>query len=441
MIIRRFLEWFTASQGEERIEAAQAFCEAFVQRVPALIDHPDCESVLTLILDDVPAVRRVLAESLAGFEYAPRHIIVGLANECSDISIPVLGRSPLLTDADLIDCLAIGDDSAQSAICLRDTVSVLVSAAIAEIGCLNAVSLLLKNPGAALLASSMARIAERFGHDHILRQLLLDRDDLPVSVRYTLVVNISQDLIKFVNSCGWVEGSRARRLMMEASEQSVIGLSNSIAFCHTLELVETLRNKGQLTPSLLLRGLLCTHLNLFEASLSVLAQMPFERVSSLLQQKNGINFTAVYRRAKMPESLELTFKAAYSAALSMQGDISKVIEPRISRSVVRHVLLAVGQTELANNIKIIGLLRRLDVEAAKDEARYISAQILSLPDIFETNTSLENKDSIIDFSSLENELIEFAGDQTRAHENIDNAQANAFDESDILNLSDFKRAA
>ena len=84
MIIRRFLEWYTVSQVDERVEAAQAFCDAYMQRVPELINHPDCDSVFTLMLDDAsPSVRRVIAEALAGFEYAPRHIIIGLADRKS----------------------------------------------------------------------------------------------------------------------------------------------------------------------------------------------------------------------------------------------------------------------------------------------------------------------------------------------------------------------
>ncbi len=443
MIIRRFLEWYTVSEADERAEAAQAFCDAFVQRVPELINHPDCEAVLTIILDDRSSnVRRVLAEALAGYEHAPRHIIVGLANECSDISIPVLGRSPLLSDADLIDCMAIGDDGAQSAICLRNDISVSVSAAIAEIGCLNAVSLLLKNAGAVLVASSLARIAERFGQDNDIRQLLLKRYDLPVAVRYALVINISQDLINFVNSCGWTEGARARRLMQEANEQATISLANTIADHQALELVETLRSKGQLTPSLLLRSLLSMHLNLFEAALAVLAQMPVERVSSLLRQKNGINFTAIYRRAKMPETLELAFKAAYSGALNVHDTDINGTEPKLSRKIVRHVLLAVGQTALAENLKIMGLLRRLDSEAAKEEARYVSAQILSMPDPIEMEAATENENSVIDLSALEYELIEYAGGKTLGHESSGIQPIEILNgDLETLDLSNFKRAA
>ncbi len=68
-------------------------------------------------------MRRALAEAFASAPDAPHHIVLGLADDQSDISSIVLGRSPVLSDSDLIDCAAIGDAIAQSAIALRPVVS------------------------------------------------------------------------------------------------------------------------------------------------------------------------------------------------------------------------------------------------------------------------------------------------------------------------------
>jgi uncharacterized protein (DUF2336 family) len=440
MIIRQFLEWFTVSEVSERVEAAQAFCDAFIQRVPEIINHPDSEAVLMLILDDPSyAVRFVLAESFAGFEYAPRHIIVGLVNQCSDISIPVLGRSLILTDADLIDCLAVGDNATQSAIALRSEVSAPISAALAEVGCINAVDLLLKNSGATLSSSSLARIAERFGDDNYIRELLLQREDLPIAVRYLLVVNISADLMKFVESCGVTEGARARRLMVDANEHATIRLAQSICQTQTIELADTLRRKKQLTPSLLLRSLLCTDLKLFEAALSLLAHIPVEQIQSLLRQKHGTSFMAIYRRAQMPKSLEIAFKTAYLGAIEALKASYKNEYSTLSRAIIGRVLLAVAQEDDTNNIKLMGFLRRLESDAACKEAKNISAQILSIPSLIQ----LEGETTYvqIDFKALECELIEFASDHSKSDEQLSISTAIDDNESNILDLEIYKIAA
>ncbi len=445
MIIRQFLEWFTASDIDERVEAAQAFCDAFIQRVPDIINNPDSEAVLTLILDDPsPAVRYVLAESFAGYEYAPRHIIVGLASQTSDISIPVLGRSLLLTDADLIDCLAVGDNAAQSAIALRGEVSAPISAALAEVGCINAVELLLKNESAIISNCSLARIAERFGNDSYIIELLLQREDLPVSVRYSLVVNISADLIKFVESCGVTEGARARRIMIDTSENLTIKLAQSICEAQTIDLAETLRRKKQLTPSLLLRSLLCADVKLFEAALSILAHIPINQIHSLLRQKHGTSFVAIYRRAQMPKSLEVAFKTAYLGAVEALKIDYKNESPVLSRGIIGRVLLAVAQENDANNMQLIGLLRRLESDAARAEAKNISAQILSMPN----SIQLEVKSNYIqiDLKAFECELLEFASENSAGEKNKCNDQKFILPiigdaESDILDLDIYKMAA
>ena len=70
---------------------------------------------------------------------------------------PMLPRScsPLLSDAELVECAATADAFAQSAIALRPWVSAQVAAALAEVGARKALITLAVNPGADLLEFSM----------------------------------------------------------------------------------------------------------------------------------------------------------------------------------------------------------------------------------------------------------------------------------------------
>ncbi len=437
MIIRQFLEWFTVSDVSERVEAATTFCDAYTQRLPELYNHADVEPALTVILDDIsPEVRRVLAEALAGFEHAPRHIIIGLAQDTSDISVPVLGRSLVLNDADLIDCLAIGDDAAQSAIALRGDISAQLAAAIAEIGCAYAIELLLKNPDAIISAISLARMAERFGHDADLRQALLRRQDLPIGVRYALVIRISSDLMCFANTYGVADNERSKRLIAEAHEKATLHLASEVCDNQVLDLVNTLRIKAQLTPSLLLRSLLCGQSVLFETALSALADMPLERVRSLCRQKTGAGFAAVYRRAKIPATLELAFKTAYREVVDMDYQLQETL---LVRPIIRRVLLSISQVPSVENNKLVGLLHRLDSEAAKEEARAFSSQILAEPEMLQIEADAP---LLIDFVALETEIFDFAQDIQADEANIlDLTVHQCVKNTDQIYLSDYKKAA
>ncbi len=181
----------------------------------------DAERVLTQFLDDPsPLVRRAMAEVFARASNAPHHIVLALADDQSDISSIVLGRSPILSDSELIDCAAIGDPIAQSAIALRPLLSVAVAAALAEVGAREALISLAVNSSVELPEFSMRRMIERFGFDGELREALLGRRNLPAPLRADLVGATANALGEFVTSCDWLSPERAQRLIREARDQA-----------------------------------------------------------------------------------------------------------------------------------------------------------------------------------------------------------------------------
>ena len=98
----------------------------------------------------------------------------------------MLARSPLLSDAELVDCAATSDAFAQSAIALRPSVPAPVAAALAEVGVCEAQISLALNPGAEVLEFSFRRMIERYGHDADLRAALLARPNLSAALHSDL---------------------------------------------------------------------------------------------------------------------------------------------------------------------------------------------------------------------------------------------------------------
>ncbi len=409
MFIRQFLEWFTLAAVDERIEAVETFCAAYADKHVGLVNHPDTEAALALILDDPSSqVRLAMAHALAGIDFAPRHIMVALANDHSDVSAVVLAHSNLLTEADLVDCLAVGDDRAQIAIAMRRPLVVTVAAAIVEIGCLNAVLTLLKNDQAELQSFSLARVAERFGEDGHVRQILLARQDLPITVRHALVIRLSENLMQFVSAFGWTERAKVERSFAESGQAAAILLSASASDDERQELIEVLRKSGQLTPALLLRSLLCCNVGLLEAALVSLARQPLARVRGILRDGNAAAFLALYRKAKMPKGLETAFRSALLAVHTQRTSGYSQNGPVLNRSVIQSTLLACANIENSESSKVMGLLRRLDSDAAREDARRITADILNMP----SSPKIEHETQFteyVDVVSLEQELLSFAG--------------------------------
>lgn len=409
MIVSRFLAWAQGVSAGERAEGASALARAYLYADLLENDRRDAEVVLTTLLDDAsPVVRRALSEAFASAEDAPHHIVVALANDQSDVSAPVLGRSPLLSDAELIDCAAIGDAFAQSAIALRPNLSAAVAAALAEVGTREACISLAVNGGADLPEFSMRRILDRFGDDGEIRESLLSRPYLPPTLRADLVTATASALSAFVTACAWMSGERAERATREAREKATILISaetSARADHGPVALARHLRKCGQLTAGLVLRSLLSGHRALFEATLAELSGVPYERVAGHVRAFRHSGFAAVYARAKLPPALLPAFRAALEAAEELGAPADEGAEAILSRTMVERVLTACAHLESNEVHQLMALLRRFQAEAAREEARILSLRMKEESRAAEQRPRVEIQ---IDFAALEAEILEAA---------------------------------
>lgn len=139
VVIQHFLKWLETARTQERTDAAAALARAFLQRELKFDDRLAAEAALTLLLDDRSSrVRLALSETLSLSARAPTHIIAALAADQAEVAAPVLARSPLLSDAELIDRVALGCVKVQSLIASRPRLSRALSASIAEVGSVEA---------------------------------------------------------------------------------------------------------------------------------------------------------------------------------------------------------------------------------------------------------------------------------------------------------------
>jgi uncharacterized protein (DUF2336 family) len=119
-IVRRFLVWAQQAGAGARAEAVSALARAFLHSNLDKRSRAEAAAAMTALIDDPsPEVRCALAQAVSGARDAPRHLVVALANDEARVAAPVLARSPLLTDAELVDCVATGDVVAQCAIARR----------------------------------------------------------------------------------------------------------------------------------------------------------------------------------------------------------------------------------------------------------------------------------------------------------------------------------
>src|SRR6187549_2693599 len=107
MIVRHFLQWVRTAEAAERAEATSALARAYLYSELIEDDRAAAEGAMIMLLDDPsPLVRRAMAEVFAGCENAPPTVVHALAMDQPDVAEPILQRSPLLLDSDLVEAVA-----------------------------------------------------------------------------------------------------------------------------------------------------------------------------------------------------------------------------------------------------------------------------------------------------------------------------------------------
>lgn len=367
-ILRGFLRWTRSAPADARAQGTRALARAYLHGELDPAHRRDALLVLTALLDDPsPAVRLALADVLGPSPAAPRALITALAQDQPAVAALVLGASPLLADADLVDAVALGCTIAQDAVAGRASVSAAVAAAVAEVGGVQACRTLCVNPGAILTPAAMARMVARHGDDPDLRRLLLDRADLAPGLRHDLVVATARALAAFLVERCWMSADGAARMLRDATDRACLTIAaGTEAPDAPTDLVAHLLAAGRLTPALLLRSTVSGDPALFEAAASRLSGVPLARVAGLLRGGRTLGFGALYGRTGLPPVLCPVFQAA----LFPTGDRDGHVRQRIARAL--QACAASGDPSLGSTA---ALLRRWDAEAARDEARAFARDV------------------------------------------------------------------
>ena len=173
----------------------------------------------------------------------------------------MLQYSPVLTDADLVECVRNGDLPAHTALARRPKLGRRAAAALAEVGQLEAVLALIGNLDIDLPAGLLHGVLTRFNDDPRVRDALLERASLPAALRARIAVVAAKDLA--VEASQWMAPERAERVAREARDQAISAIAASCRPDERAELARALRAAGALTPALLLRSLLGGRSDLF----------------------------------------------------------------------------------------------------------------------------------------------------------------------------------
>jgi uncharacterized protein (DUF2336 family) len=368
VIVDAFLRWVETAKAGDRAKAASALGRAYLQSDMSADERNAAEMAMAFLLDDPsPKVRLAMAEAVAWSPDAPRAIVLSLASDQAEIACHAITCSPLLTDSDLIDLAARGSAVTRMLIAARATISRPVAAAIAEIGEEEDVLCLLENEGAAVAPQSLKRIAERLGDCCDVRNMLLDRGDLPADARQLLTRHVSNALVNLPLAQAAIGAGRLQRVAREATEAAVVSIAGEIAPREVADLVEHLRVTGQLTPSFLMHALCSGKIEFFAGAIVNLTACDERRVRSILATGRMHAVRALYESAGLARDISVIFVEA----TLLWREASSTTSGTVLANVCGRLLQRFGSRDMAHGAvqELLEMVEKLHVAEQRQSAR------------------------------------------------------------------------
>lgn len=134
--------------------------------------------ISALIRDVETQVRSALAKQLADQRDAPHDLIVTLANDVIDVARPVIVRSVVLQDEDLVDMIFMKAEEHQLAITQREELAPKVTDSLVRTENSSVIAAALSNQGAQFSERTLEEVVNMSRDDEALQESLVQRQDL-----------------------------------------------------------------------------------------------------------------------------------------------------------------------------------------------------------------------------------------------------------------------
>lgn len=195
MDLERLLELARGTSRGARSDLVAALGDLFAERERVLSERERAlmtEILQKLVRDVEGSVRQQLARHLAESTQAPSNLVRELANDDADVAAPILMRSPLLADADLIAVVRHRTQQHKLAVAQRPDVREAVSDELVASGDDDVIVTLLQNANARISEATTAYLTEQ--------AKTLDRLQEPLVAREELTPDLARRLYWYVSA-------------------------------------------------------------------------------------------------------------------------------------------------------------------------------------------------------------------------------------------------
>lgn len=253
-----------------------------------------------LIHEAEMVVRRTVSLRLSEMSDAPRDLVRLLANDKIEIAYPILTKSGVLLDEDLIEVVKNRTFEHQLAVSIRSNLSETVSDSIVETGNKNVIKCLLQNTTAQITRATMEYLVEQSEREDIFRDPLVRRNDLDRDLAERMFGWVSQTLRRIIIDDWDLDEKTVNRLLAKSSQKEWGQESDAPERKSKARiLAERLSGQGLLSPETLIRVLRNGDVALFTAMFGRLTGLKEPFVLRILYDIRGSALAAACKFAKL----------------------------------------------------------------------------------------------------------------------------------------------
>ena len=241
------------------------------------------QDIVRILARDVEAqVRGALSRGLRSSRHLPHDVARKLADDIDSIALPLLAESFVLTDDDLMELVRRGSPLKQETIAGRANLTEAVSDAIITHAGAPAVVVLMGNGTARIAERSLNHAVGRFADNDWVKQSMVLRHSLPITVAECLVTLVSKEFQEQLVKMHPLSPGIAADIVLRCREQEIIHLSMGSSADELQRMVAQMHHNGRLTPTLMLRALCTGDIAFFEAAMAVKGNVPIANAQILI---------------------------------------------------------------------------------------------------------------------------------------------------------------
>lgn len=299
------------------------------------------EDIFRILVKDIEIkVREILSDSLKKARNIPKDIVESIINDHDSVAIPFIKYYESFSKEDLLQILEYQSINKQKAVAERQNLSEDISQFIVERCPEEVINTLIQNRNAEIHDKTYDTLLSKFQDNDTIKESLIHRQELPISVIEKIINHLSQELKKRLIINHNLPTDIASDIIEQVKEKATLKISEEYSSDKQIEeLVHQLYSNNRLSPSLVVRSICLGDLTFFEYALVYLSNTPITEVRKILFN-TSLDFMIrnLLRKAYIPKSM---FPAVFSALKVIQEirfDIQKGDRRQFSHRVIERIL-------------------------------------------------------------------------------------------------------